>query len=244
MCHFSVFPCCWTFCIKSRLPLFERVQLICVLIAHLSLIYLPGKNRQTDKIAPLPENQHKYTRTFEMPKDSRTHRLLDNSLQATITPQSISPTPSLSVSLRLSPQPLCLFASLPSSQESSHSSTPIVSAPATQAESRLIWSPVIGCGNQGTCYLSQRHCITPAKTVGWSKEHCFHSYLCHLFFPEDRTDYNTVCLCVERMMGYRWGIKPQVISIKSLSYQPTNCRIYSVDYSRQLHTKCLVIIYW
>ena len=46
-----------------------------------------------------------------MPKDSRTHRLLDNSLQATITPQSISPTPSLSDSL--SSQPLCLTVCLP-----------------------------------------------------------------------------------------------------------------------------------
>lgn len=45
-----------------------------------------------------------------MPKESRTHRLLDNSLQATITPQSISPTPSLSLSL-LNPSvslPVCL----------------------------------------------------------------------------------------------------------------------------------------
>lgn len=34
-----------------------------------------------------------------MPKDSRTPRLLDNSLQATTTPQSISSARSLSVSL-------------------------------------------------------------------------------------------------------------------------------------------------
>lgn len=184
MCHFSVFPCCWTFCIKFTLPLFERVHLIYVLIAHLSLVYLPGKNRQTDKIPPLPENQHKYTRTFEMPKDSRIHRLLDNSLQATITPQSISPTLSLSVSL-LNPF-VCLPVCLPLKSPPIHPLR-IVSAPASQAVSRLIWSPVIGCGNQATCYLSQRHCITPAKTMGWSKEHCFHSYLCHLFFPEDTT---------------------------------------------------------
>lgn len=120
---------------KSRLPLFERVHLICVLIAYLSLIYLPGKNQQTDTIPPLPENQHKYTRTFEMPKDSRTHRLLDNSLQATITPQSISPTPSLSVSL-LNPF-VCLPVCLPLKSPPIHPLR-IVSAPASQAESRLI----------------------------------------------------------------------------------------------------------
>lgn len=48
-----------------------------------------------------------------MPKDSRTHRLLDNGLQATITPQSISPTPSLSLSsLSSTPLSLCQFAFL------------------------------------------------------------------------------------------------------------------------------------
>lgn len=47
-----------------------------------------------------------------MPKDSRTHRLLDNRLQATITPQSISPTPSLSLTLSLSLSPLNPSASL------------------------------------------------------------------------------------------------------------------------------------
>lgn len=43
-----------------------------------------------------------------MPKDSGTHRLLDNSIQATITPQSISPTPSLSST----PLSVCQFAFL------------------------------------------------------------------------------------------------------------------------------------
>lgn len=115
MCHF---PLCETYCIKSSLSLSEEFTLSVSLSP--SLIHLQGGGgSKTNKKPPLSENQHKY-RTFEMPKDSRTHRLLDNSLQATITPQSISPTPSLS----LSPQPLCLFASLPSSQESSHLSTP------------------------------------------------------------------------------------------------------------------------
>lgn len=71
------------------------------------------KSKNKQKKNPPPENQRKY-RTFEMPKDSRTHRLLDNSLQATITPQSISPTPSLSLSHSLSSTPLslCQFAFL------------------------------------------------------------------------------------------------------------------------------------
>lgn len=59
------------------------------------------------KISPVSENQHKY-RTFEMPKDSRTHRLPDNGLQATITPQSLSPIPSLPLSLSLLNPSLCL----------------------------------------------------------------------------------------------------------------------------------------
>lgn len=48
-----------------------------------------------------------------MPKDSRTHRLPDNGLQATITPQSLSPIPSLPLSLSLLNPSLSLPVCLP-----------------------------------------------------------------------------------------------------------------------------------
>lgn len=79
VCHFLL---CGTNCVKSRVFIWEKKShLIWVRVTVSLLLTFSAKTRvKTNKMPPLYENLHKYTGTLEMPKDSRTHRLLDNSL--------------------------------------------------------------------------------------------------------------------------------------------------------------------
>lgn len=92
-----------------------RVSLLFLSLISVSLTYWGRKWKDA------VHNLKKYPRTVKMPKDSGTHCLLDNSLQATISHKSVSASPSLlnpSLSLSLS------LSGLPSSRGSSRSSSP------------------------------------------------------------------------------------------------------------------------
>lgn len=107
-CHFLV---CETYCIKPWLSLFEEFAFLIVFIA-ICLIHLLGekvKNKRNKKTL-LSENQHKYIGHL------RCQRTLG--LIVSLTTVSKQPLllkgflqPHLSLSLTLSPQPLCLYAS-------------------------------------------------------------------------------------------------------------------------------------
>lgn len=107
-----------------------------------------------------------------MPKDSRTHRLLDNSLQATITPQSISPTPSLPLSLSLSllnpsvSSPVCLLLKSPSLYP-----LLIVTLPASEPGSTAIWGDLMWLvvGYSVPCFLARGTSLHLLK-LGWSRK--------------------------------------------------------------------------
>lgn len=132
------------------------------LCAHRSPTMKGGKSK-TDGKPCLSEHQHKYKykyRTFEMPKDSSSPWRQSPSNHYSSKPFSSPvslPLPRLSLS-----SPLCLFASVPSSQESSRLSTPDSYCTSLTSSKP---SDVISCDwLEASLFSSPRHFSAPATT--------------------------------------------------------------------------------
>lgn len=135
-----------------------------------SLIHLLWRGEsKTDRKPPLSEHQHKYKykyRTFEMPKDSSSPWRQSPSNHYSSKPFSSPvslPLPRLSL---LTPLSLCQFAFL--SRVPPFYPLQIVTVPASQAHSHLMWSCVIGWRHRFspspeallyTCYNQDHPCL-------------------------------------------------------------------------------------
>lgn len=138
------------------------------------LLWRGGKAKQTENLLFLNININININIGHL-RCQRTHRLLDDSLQATITPQSLSPAPSLSLSLScLSPHPsVSLPVCLPLKSPPVYP-LQIVTVPASQAHSHLIWSRAIGW----------RHRFSPSpETLLYTCYDQDHPCLCQDFVP-------------------------------------------------------------
>lgn len=168
-CDKNPFPILWDKLYKIQaVSVLKSSPRLCA-YSSLSLIHLLGKNKK--------KNKTKYLLFLKISINIQEHLRCQRTLGLIVSLTTVSKQPLLLKAFlqpRLSPQPLCLFASLPSSQESSR-----LSNPDSYCTSITSWklSDVISC-NWLWPILASLDLLKP----GWSRERAVFIVICAIIF--------------------------------------------------------------